>query len=90
LVPHHADASGEETEAGKVGGMPTCAMRQLRDDEYKVKGTPRVPLQTDLCRAGQTWKRFVVQTRPDGRVVKKIVVTPAHNCFGKIDLKSDP
>ncbi|HOQ24181.1 MAG: hypothetical protein ACOX8T_04215 [Bacillota bacterium] len=79
-IHHHIDdRMGEETEESVVSGVFDCAMRYTTKAEEKH---PELLKDQNLyCRAGQMWKRA-----EDG----KFIDYPAHDCFGQIDIKSDP
>jgi hypothetical protein len=91
-ITHHRFANGDETDSSRIIGVTGCCMRYLSPTEmgkrFLVFRTPY------YCHKSDTW-REVVNTPPDKlepgkRVPLKTVTHPSNNCYGQIDVKSDP
>jgi hypothetical protein len=71
-----------ETDEMVASGMPSCAMR------YRSAGESahpeRMPRLDRYCRKGESW--VAGSAAPDGALGAQ----PANDCFGQIDVKSDP
>jgi hypothetical protein len=78
-IRHHSPVGSDETEESILDGVFDCAMRYTVEAEYKHPEL--LKNQNRYCHAGETWKKSV-----DGAFKE----FPSHNCFGQIDVKSDP
>lgn len=87
-VPHHWDSQGQETKESVATGVASCVMRYYTPEEEHL--IVPVQRQVDLCHKGQTWKRTVEKIGRKGRKITTTVTMPAHDCWGKVDVKSDP
>lgn len=83
-IRHHAN----DDEVGVYQGVIDCAMRYNTDDEIMHPEFLRANYL--LCKKGNTWKLPVQQTGKDGKTIYFFEDKPADNCFGQIDIKSDP
>jgi len=70
------------------GGVLQCAMRYRTDEEQRHARLLQ-PLTT-YCRAGQTWQRYITRTDKEGNKTAGLEVGISDNCWGQIDVKSDP
>ncbi len=91
-ITHHRLESGEENDSSKVIGVTGCSMRYLSPAEMSHRFLVfRAPY---YCHKEDTWKE-VVQTpannaEPGKAVPLQTATHPSNNCFGQIDVKSDP
>jgi hypothetical protein len=85
-IHHHwsggVKPSDGETEEAVASGMPSCAMRYRSAGENAHP--ERMPRLDRYCRKGESW--VAGGAAPDGALGTQ----PAHDCFGQIDVKSDP
>jgi len=90
---HHHWAGGVrppegETEEMVASGAPSCAMRYRSDAESKHPDL--MPRQDRYCRKGETWMGGTLTTDAGGNQRGVLGPQTAHDCFGQIDVKSDP
>jgi hypothetical protein len=78
-IHHHQDANGGESEESTCSGVSECAMRYEALDEKNH----RVPRNQFRYCGEETYKINDQETQ-------SFVDVPAHNCYGMIDVKSDP
>lgn len=77
-IRHHR-ANGRETDDSVNAGVFDCAMRYNTKAEYQH--SELLKMQTRYCGKGEVWKKPVKNGFQD---------MPSDNCFGQIDVKSDP
>lgn len=77
-IRHHREG-GQETDASISGGVFDCAMRYNIEAEYKH--SKLLKEQTRYCVKGETWQKATADGFAD---------LPSDDCFGQIDVKSDP
>jgi hypothetical protein len=83
---HKPDPKTGETDEMVESGVFSCAMRYVTAAEYAHPELLKP--QNDYCKAGQTWKR--PGKKADGNPSYTFETVESHNCFGQIDVKSDP
>jgi hypothetical protein len=81
-IGHHADENGNETNIDLMTGVMSCAMRYSSPDEDRHPDL--LPQQVRFCTSDETY-----EFQPDRNSLDR-VTRKAHNCFGQIDVKSDP
>ena len=86
-IHHHAEG-GVENLATASSGVFGCAMRYETDAESEHPELFQAV--TQYCRKGETWKRPIERTDKNGNKTFAFETVPAHDCFGQIEIKSDP
>ena len=87
-IDHHREGLKEPTTNTVEGGVFDCAMRYTTQAEYDHPELLKA--QTRYCTKGETWKKTVETTDADGNKTVTYQDMPSDNCFGQIDIKSDP
>ncbi len=83
-IRHHAN----DDPIGVYMGVIDCAMRYNTDDE--IWHPDHLRANYTLCKRGETWKRSAQRTGKDGKTEYYFEDMPSDDCFGRIDVKSDP
>lgn len=83
-IRHHAN----DDVKGLHLGVIDCAMRYTTDDELRNPGQLRANYL--YCKKGETWKRAAQRTDTNGNTEYYFEEEKSDNCFGRIDIKSDP
>jgi hypothetical protein len=87
-IPHHR-LFGKEDRAEKVSGVVDCAMRYNTFDEYNHPES--FPSQTRYCGPGEKGIRIILeQVGEDVFLGIGYEECTSHDCFSRIDVKSDP
>ena len=83
-IRHHANDDPDGLSLGVID----CAMRYTIDDELRNPGQLRANYL--YCKKGETWKRSAQRTDKGGKTEYYFEEEKSDNCFGRIDIKSDP
>ena len=83
-IRHHAN----DDAAGVYLGVIDCAMRYNTDDEMMHPDHLRA--NYTFCKKGENWKRPAQRTGKNGETTYYFEDVPSDDCFGRIDIKSDP
>lgn len=89
-IHHHWNLrTGKPDEKSLSSGVLSCAMRYDRAEDIFHPGLIK---RTRYCHKGETWKEYVPAPAGKSREPFPIQfkVHPSHNCFGQIDVKTDP
>ena len=78
----------KETDDSVALGSFDCAMRYTSADEYTHPELLKP--QFGYCKKGQTYRRPVSKPDEKGGTTYAWEALPAHDCFGQVDVKSDP
>jgi hypothetical protein len=91
-ITHHRLAGGEENDSSKVIGVTNCSMRYMSNTE--TKNLFLVFRPPYYCHKSDTWQQInnvPADELPPGQAVPLNKTTqPSNNCYGQIDVKSDP
>ncbi len=86
-IKHHADGK-IETDESVIVGVFNCSMRYNTPAEYAHPELLKPQLR--FCGKGEKWKRPAERKDKDGNTEYYFEEFNSHNCFGQLDVKSDP
>ena len=91
-ITHHLRPDGSTDSVSLTLGVTDCSMRyESKDEEMHNMNM----LLVRYCKKGETWKEVVQPSgegteAPGATVPLKTITHPSNNCYGQIDIKSDP
>lgn len=92
---HHSGAPGADPDTpadqrptDEQGGVFDCSIRYRTPAEYQHP--EMIKPQTRYCGKNETWKKTTIKKDAGGNKTATTETVAGDNCFGQIDVKSDP
>jgi hypothetical protein len=86
-IKHHSEGK-TETDQSVIVGVFDCAMRYNTPEEYAHPELLKPQMR--FCGKGEKWRRPAERRDKNGNTEYYFEEVNSHNCFGQMDVKSDP